>query len=195
MRTLLKMNQKEGFDCPSCAWPDPEKPSSLGEYCENGAKALADEATREQIGADFLARYSVEELSRFSDFEINRLGRLLQPLILRANSVHYEPISWEDACKLIADQLRQLDHPDEAIFYTSGRSSNEAAFLYGMFARAFGTNNMPDCSNMCHESSGKALSETLGIGKGSVVLEDLHEAYAQDSVHAVSTRAPAFIDE
>ena len=176
MRTLLKMNQKEGFDCPSCAWPDPEHPSSLGEYCENGAKALADEATQTQIGAEFFAKYSVEELSRLSDFEINRLGRLIQPLILRDNSIHYEPISWGEAYKLIADELRELDHPDEAIFYTSGRSSNEAAFLYGMFARAFGTNNMPDCSNMCHESSGKALSETLGIGKGSVVLEDLYGA-------------------
>ena len=176
MRTLLKMNQKEGFDCPSCAWPDPENPSSLGEYCENGAKALADEATRSHIGAEFFAKYSVEELSRFSDFEINRLGRLVQPLILRENSVHYEPVSWDDAYQFIADHLRELNSPNEAIFYTSGRSSNEAAFLYGMFARAFGTNNMPDCSNMCHESSGKALSETLGIGKGSVVLEDLHEA-------------------
>ena len=176
MRTLLKMNQKEGFDCPSCAWPDPESPSSLGEYCENGAKALADEATQTQIGAEFFAKFSVEELSRLSDFEINRLGRLIQPLILRENSIHYEPISWDEAYKLVADNLRQLDHPDQAIFYTSGRSSNEAAFLYGMFARAFGTNNMPDCSNMCHESSGKALSETLGIGKGSVVLEDLHGA-------------------
>ena len=176
MRTLLKMNQKEGFDCPSCAWPDPENPSSLGEYCENGAKALADEATRSHIGAEFFAKYSVEELSRFSDFEINSLGRLVQPLILRENSVHYEPVSWDDAYQFIADHLRELNSPNEAIFYTSGRSSNEAAFLYGMFARAFGTNNMPDCSNMCHESSGKALSETLGIGKGSVVLEDLHEA-------------------
>ena len=176
MRTLLKMNQKEGFDCPSCAWPDPDNPSTLGEYCENGAKALADEATRSHIGAEFFAKHSVEELSRFTDFEINRLGRLIQPLILREKSVHYEPVSWDDAYQLIAEHLRQLANPDETIFYTSGRSSNEAAFLYGMFARALGTNNMPDCSNMCHESSGKALSETLGIGKGSVVLEDMHEA-------------------
>ena len=174
MRTLLKMNQKEGFDCPSCAWPDPEKPSSLGEYCENGAKALADEATTSRADTRLFKKYSVEELSHFTDYELNKMGRLTEPLVLRSDSLHYEPISWQEAFELIAGQLRQLDHPDEAIFYTSGRSSNEAAFLYGMFVRAFGTNNMPDCSNMCHESSGKALSETLGIGKGSVVLEDLH---------------------
>ena len=176
MRTLLRMNQKEGFDCPSCAWPDPEDPSSLGEYCENGAKALADEATHAQIGTDFFAKYSVEDLSRLTDYELNKLGRLVEPMILRENSIHYDPVSWEDAYKLIAQHLHKLQQPDEAIFYTSGRSSNEAAFLYGLFARALGTNNMPDCSNMCHESSGVALSETLGIGKGSVVLEDLYEA-------------------
>ena len=176
MRTLLKMNQKEGFDCPSCAWPDPETPSSLGEYCENGAKALADEATTSRADAELFTKYSVEELSRFTDYELNRMGRLTEPLVLRSDSLYYEPISWHEAFELIAVQLRQLDHPDEAIFYTSGRSSNEAAFLYGMFVRAFGTNNMPDCSNMCHESSGKALAETLGIGKGSIVLEDLHGA-------------------
>ncbi len=176
MRTLFKMNQKEGFDCPSCAWPDPEKPSALGEYCENGAKALADEATTSRIEAEFFKKFSVEALSRFTDYELNQLGRLTEPLVLRADSIHYEPIKWEEAFELIADHLQGLENPDQAIFYTSGRSSNEAAFLYGMFARAFGTNNMPDCSNMCHESSGVALSETLGIGKGSVVLEDLYGA-------------------
>lgn len=175
-RALSKMNQKEGFDCPSCAWPDPEKPSRIGEFCENGAKALADEATTKHIGADFFRNHSVEELSQLTDYELNRFGRLVEPLVLRAESVHYEPISWQGAYELIADELRKLHSPDEAIFYTSGRSSNEAAFLYGMFARAFGTNNMPDCSNMCHESSGVALSETLGIGKGSIKLEDLYGA-------------------
>ncbi|MAU26856.1 MAG: hypothetical protein CMH48_02085 [Muricauda sp.] len=175
-RALSKMNQKEGFDCPSCAWPDPEKPSKIGEFCENGAKALADEATTKHIGADFFRNHSVEELSQLTDYELNRFGRLVEPLVLRAGSVHYEPISWQEAYGLIADELHKLDSPDEAIFYTSGRSSNEAAFLYGMFARALGTNNMPDCSNMCHESSGVALSETLGIGKGSVKLEDLYGA-------------------
>ncbi len=176
MPALLKMNQKDGFDCPSCAWPDPESPSPIAEYCENGAKALADEATTSHIGADFFREYSVEELSRFSDYEINAFGRLTEPVILRENSLHYEPVDWIEAYEIIAGHLKALDHPDEAIFYTSGRSSNEAAFLYGMFARALGTNNMPDCSNMCHESSGVALSETLGIGKGSVKLEDLYQA-------------------
>jgi molybdopterin-dependent oxidoreductase alpha subunit len=174
--TLLYMNQKEGFDCPSCAWPDPEKPSKIGEYCENGAKALADEATTSHIGADFFKKFSVEELSLRTDYELNALGRLTEPLVLKAGSMHYTPISWKEAFMLIADELHNLDSPNEAIFYTSGRSSNEAAFLYGLFARAFGTNNLPDCSNMCHESSGVALSETLGIGKGSVKLEDLYGA-------------------
>ncbi|WP_299529793.1 FdhF/YdeP family oxidoreductase [Ulvibacterium sp.] len=176
MRALLHMNQKEGFDCPSCAWPDPEKPSRIGEYCENGAKALADEATTQQINAEFFKKNSVEELSRLTDYELNKFGRLAEPLVLRPGNVHYEPITWKDAYALIAEKLHRLDSPDEAIFYTSGRSSNEAAFLYGMFARAVGTNNMPDCSNMCHESSGVALSETLGIGKGSVKLEDFYGA-------------------
>ncbi len=176
MSALLEMNQKDGFDCPSCAWPDPEKPSKLGEYCENGAKALADEATTTKANVDFFKKYSVEEIAQFTDYEINKFGRLVEPMVLTPNSLHYEPIAWHDAFELIAKELKKLDTPDEAIFYTSGRSSNEAAFLYGMFARAFGTNNMPDCSNMCHESSGVALSETLGIGKGSVKLEDLYEA-------------------
>ncbi|MDX1471600.1 MAG: FdhF/YdeP family oxidoreductase, partial [Flavobacteriaceae bacterium] len=176
VRTLFALNQKGGFDCPSCAWPDPEHPSKIGEYCENGAKAVADEATHSHIGKDFFGKHSVEELSQLSDYELNRFGRLIDPLILREGSIYYEPITWQEAYKEISDQLHSLNSPDEAIFYTSGRSSNEAAFLYGMFARAFGTNNMPDCSNMCHESSGVALSETLGMGKGSVKLEDFYEA-------------------
>ncbi|GMN11520.1 FdhF/YdeP family oxidoreductase [Croceitalea sp. MTPC9] len=176
MKALLEMNQKDGFDCPSCAWPDPEKPSKVAEYCENGAKALADEATSTKANATFFRKHSVEELSLLTDFELNKFGRLIEPLVLKPGSIHYQPISWQEAFKLIATELRKLDAPDEAIFYTSGRSSNEAAFLYGMFARALGTNNMPDCSNMCHESSGVALGETLGIGKGSIKLEDLYEA-------------------
>lgn len=176
MKALLEMNQEDGFRCPSCAWPVPENPSKIAEYCENGAKALADEATTDKIGADFFKKYSVEALSSLSDYELNKFGRLTEPLVLRPGKVHYEPISWEEAYQLIAGELKQLDQPDEAIFYTSGRSSNEAAFLYGMFARAFGTNNMPDCSNMCHESSGVALSKTLGIGKGSVKVDDLYGA-------------------
>jgi len=176
MRTLLHMNQNDGFECPSCAWPDPDSPSKIGEYCENGAKALADEATIHQIGSDFFKNHSVEELSQRSDYELNKFGRIVEPLLLKAGEVHYRPIAWQDAYELIAKELRKLSNPNEAIFYTSGRSSNEAAFLYGMFARAFGTNNMPDCSNMCHESSGVALTETLGIGKGSIKLEDIYKA-------------------
>ncbi len=176
MRALLDMNQESGFDCPSCAWPNPEDPSPVAEYCENGAKALADEATTEHIGGAFFKKNSVEGLSRLTDYELNKLGRLTEPLVLRPGSIYYEPIIWEDAYGLISEELHKLDSPNEAIFYTSGRSSNEAAYLYGMFARAFGTNNMPDCSNMCHESSGVALGDTLGIGKGSIKLEDLYEA-------------------
>ncbi|MEP2279406.1 FdhF/YdeP family oxidoreductase [Maribacter sp.] len=176
MRTLLSMNQKDGFDCPSCAWPDPEHPSPVAEYCENGAKALGDEATTDKIDASFFQKNSVEQLSQLTDFELNKFGRLVEPMVLKPGSVHYQPISWQAAFDLIATELKKMNNPDEAIFYTSGRSSNEAAFLYGMFARALGTNNLPDCSNMCHESSGVALGETLGIGKGSTTLEDLYEA-------------------
>jgi molybdopterin-dependent oxidoreductase alpha subunit len=176
LSTLSKMNQKEGFDCAGCAWPDPEKPSKIAEYCENGAKALAEEATYEKADEAFFKKHSVTEISQWSDFKIGKSGRLTMPMILKKDSLHYEPITWEAAFNLIADELQNLKNPDEAIFYTSGRSSNEAAFLYGLFSRAFGTNNMPDCSNMCHESSGVALSETLGIGKGSVTLEDFDKA-------------------
>ncbi len=176
LSTLSHMNQKDGFDCPGCAWPDPEKPSKLGEYCENGAKSLSEEATTKRVDKSFFATHSVEELSLWSDYNIGKSGRLTEPMVLKPGSVHYEPISWDESFELIAKKLQDLDSPDEAIFYTSGRSSNEAAFLYGLFSRAYGTNNMPDCSNMCHESSGVALGETLGIGKGSVKLEDFDEA-------------------
>ncbi|UZO82607.1 FdhF/YdeP family oxidoreductase [Aquimarina sp. ERC-38] len=175
---LAKMNQKEGFDCPGCAWPDPDKPSKVAEYCENGAKALAEEATNKKVDADFFAKHSVEEISQWTDYQIGKSGRITEPMVLHPGNIHYEPIAWDDAYNLIAAHLHQLQNPNEAIFYTSGRSSNEAAFLYGLFIRAFGTNNMPDCSNMCHESSGVALNETLGIGKGSVVLDDFEKAEA-----------------
>ncbi|WP_066222247.1 FdhF/YdeP family oxidoreductase [Formosa haliotis] len=176
LRTLSHMNQIDGFDCPGCAWPDPEKRSKLGEYCENGAKALAEEATNKEVNADFYARHSIEEISTWTDYKIGKSGRITQPMLLKPGAIYYEPISWEDAYDVIADHLHELENPNEAIFYTSGRSSNEAAFLYGLFARALGTNNMPDCSNMCHESSGVGLSETLGIGKGSVKLDDFDKA-------------------
>ncbi|MEM9936193.1 MAG: molybdopterin-dependent oxidoreductase, partial [Bacteroidota bacterium] len=177
LKLSLAINQKEGFDCPGCAWPDPDDDrSSLGEYCENGIKAIAEEATKKAITASFFAQHSLQELGKLSDFELGKLGRLTAPMVRKKEGTHYEPISWEGAYRLIAQKLQSLTSPNEAIFYTSGRTSNEAAYLYQLFVRDFGTNNLPDCSNMCHESSGVALSETLGIGKGSVSLEDLHEA-------------------
>jgi molybdopterin-dependent oxidoreductase alpha subunit len=170
----LKMNQKSGFDCPGCAWPDPDDDRSrMGEFCENGIKAIAEEATKKSLKADFFAKHSIQELSQLSDFELGKSGRLTEPMILRKGKVNYEAISWDEAFRLIADELNGLATPDEAIFYTSGRTSNEAAYLYQLLVRAYGTNNLPDCSNMCHESSGVALSETVGIGKGSVTLEDV----------------------
>ena len=170
---LAKMNQKNGFDCPGCAWPDPdEKRAFLAEYCENGAKAIAEEATKNRVSPVFFATHKVSELAKLSDYEIGKKGRITHPVYLKEGQDHYEEISWDVAFKLIGDELNALNSPDEAIFYTSGRTSNEAAFLYQLFVRQFGTNNLPDCSNMCHESSGSALSETLGIGKGSVTLDD-----------------------
>ncbi|MEV5551817.1 FdhF/YdeP family oxidoreductase [Streptomyces sp. NPDC052309] len=176
-RTLLTMNQVDGIDCPGCAWADPSPGHRhRNEYCENGAKHINDEATTRRITAEFFRRHSVTELGRRSDLWLNQQGRLTEPMVKRPDSDHYEPISWHDALGLLAGELKALDSPDEAVFYTSGRVSNEAAFVLQLFARAFGTNNLPDCSNMCHESSGFALHETLGTGKGTVSLEDLHHA-------------------
>ncbi|GAA0682077.1 FdhF/YdeP family oxidoreductase [Kitasatospora atroaurantiaca] len=175
--TLLNLNQAAGMDCPGCAWPEPGPDQRhRNEYCENGAKHINDEATSRRITADFFRQHSVSELGRRSDHWLNQQGRLTEPMVKRPGSDHYEPISWHDALGLLAEELGRLDSPDEALFYTSGRVSNEAAFLLQLFARAFGTNNLPDCSNMCHESSGAALNETLGIGKGSVSLQDIHHA-------------------
>ena len=177
IQLLSKLNQTKGFDCPGCAWPDPDdKRAFLAEYCENGAKAVAEEATKNKVSPLFFATHSLQELSELSDYEIGKSGRITHPMYLPEGKDNYEEISWKDAFKIIADQLNSLDSPDEAIFYTSGRTSNEAAFLYQLFVRQFGTNNLPDCSNMCHESSGVALSETLGIGKGSVTLDDFNHA-------------------
>lgn len=174
---LAKINQKEGFDCPGCAWPDPdEKRAFLAEYCENGAKAIAEEATKNRVSPMFFTTHSVQEMSEWSDYEIGKSGRITHPMILKEGATHYEEISWQDAFNLIGKELNALASPDEAIFYTSGRTSNEAAYLYQLFVRQFGTNNLPDCSNMCHESSGAGLSETLGIGKGSVTLDDFNHA-------------------
>jgi molybdopterin-dependent oxidoreductase alpha subunit len=175
-RTLLKVNQTDGFDCPSCAWPDPDRERKTAEFCENGAKAVASEATKARILPEFFARHSLSELLEQSDRWYEQQGRLLQPMWRPAGSDHYQPIEWDAAFELIARELNALASPNEAAFYTSGRASNEAAFLYGLFARQYGTNNLPDCSNLCHESSGAALNEAIGIGKATVKIEDF--AYA-----------------
>lgn len=172
-RALLGMNQMGGFDCPSCAWPDPEDERSRFEFCENGAKALATEITRKRVDPAFFLEHSVTDLASMSDFELNDAGRITHPMLLDADATHYREIEWEDAFRLIGDELGSCATPDEAAFYTSGRTSNEAAFLYQLFAREFGTNNLPDCSNMCHESSGAAMNQTLGVGKGTVSLEEI----------------------
>ena len=173
-RGLLKLNQQGGVDCQSCAWPDPDT-RSFNEYCENGAKALADEGTTKRIGREFFAEHSISELSEQTDFWLGNQGRLTEPLVLREDGEHYDPISWAEAFELIAEKLNSLASPDEAVFYTSGRTSNEAAFLYQLFVRQFGTNNLPDCSNMCHESTSVALSESIGLGKATIRLEDFEK--------------------
>ncbi len=176
MGASLKMNQKGGFDCSSCAWPDPDDDRSpIAEYCENGAKALAEEATTKKLTGEFFAQNSVAELAKLNDYEIGKKGRVAQPVYLPAGATHYQVISWEDAFKKIASKLNSLASPNEAAFYTSGRTSNEASFMYQLFVREYGTNNMPDCSNMCHESSGTALTEVIGIGKGTVTLNDFYK--------------------
>ena len=177
-RTLLRINQKGEFDCPGCAWPEPDGERSHFEFCEEGAKHVADEATTSRVTPEFFQQWSVQDLSAQSDQWLNQQGRLTHPMFRREGSDRYEAISWEDAFALIAGELNALASPDEAIFYTSGRTSNEAAFLYQLFVRQFGTNNLPDCSNMCHESSGTALVETIGVGKGTVTLEDFDLANA-----------------
>lgn len=176
-KALLSMNQFGGFDCSSCAWPDPDDDRSpIAEYCENGAKALAEEATTKRVTPEFFKKNSVYELSRLDDYRIGKMGRITDPVYLPEGATHYQPISWEDAFKKIARHFNALGSPDEAAFYTSGRTSNEASFVYQLFAKEYGTNNMPDCSNMCHETSGSGLRPTIGIGKGTVTLEDMHDA-------------------
>lgn len=175
-KALLDLNQTDGFDCPSCAWPDPDDHRAHAEFCENGAKAIASEATAHRIERSFFRKHSISDLLEKSDYWHDQQGRLTEPMILREGEDHYQPISWDDAFSLIASELNSLDHPDEAVFYTSGRTSNEAAFLYQLFARHFGTNNLPDCSNMCHESSGTAMKQSVGVGKGTVTLDDIHRA-------------------
>ncbi|MDT7562991.1 MAG: hypothetical protein QOG76_1615 [Pseudonocardiales bacterium] len=176
-RNLTRLNQVDGFDCMSCAWPDPDqKHRHKAEFCENGAKAVAWEGTRDRVGPEFFAAHSIAELAGQTEHWLEKQGRLTHPMVRRPGGTHYEPIEWADAFALIGHHLNGLISPDEALFYTSGRASNEAAFVYQLFARAYGTNNLPDCSNMCHESTGVGLSETIGIGKGSVSLRDVQEA-------------------
>ncbi|SNC76553.1 oxidoreductase alpha (molybdopterin) subunit [Hymenobacter gelipurpurascens] len=175
-RGLLNMNQKDGFDCSSCAWPDPDDHRSVAEFCENGAKATASDADDKAAGPEFFAKYSLAQLSQMTDRDQNNAGRLTHPMVKRPGDNHYSPIAWPEAFKIIADELNALDSPNEALFYTSGKVPNEPAFLFQLFAKQFGTNNLPDCSNMCHESSGAALSPTLGLGKGSVTLNDIYDA-------------------
>ncbi|GAA5151110.1 FdhF/YdeP family oxidoreductase [Amycolatopsis dongchuanensis] len=180
VRALRLLNQRQGFDCPGCAWPEPQQADGehrkLAEFCENGAKAVAEEATKRRVGPEFFAAHPVSELAGRTDYWLGQQGRLTHPMVLREGATHYEPISWDDAFALVASKLQALSSPNEAVFYTSGRTSNEAAFLYQLLVRSFGTNNLPDCSNMCHESSGAALTESTGIGKGSVSLADIHRA-------------------
>ncbi|MBB4219191.1 molybdopterin-dependent oxidoreductase alpha subunit [Rhizobium sp. BK212] len=176
-RTMLKANQPDGFDCPGCAWGDPEHGSSF-EFCENGVKAVAWEATEKRATPAFFADNTVSQLRRLTDYELELNGRLTHPMRYDAASDRYLPVVWGDAFAEIGAILKGLDHPDRAEFYTSGRASNEAAFLYQLFVRVYGTNNFPDCSNMCHEASGIAMRQAVGVGKGTVLLEDFEEADA-----------------
>ncbi|MDQ2867954.1 MAG: FdhF/YdeP family oxidoreductase [Verrucomicrobiota bacterium] len=172
----LKVNKKDGFDCQSCAWPSPDEHRNVFEFCESGVKALASEGTRKHIAPDFFRKHAIADLQQQSDYWLEQQGRLVHPMVKRESATHYEPIEWDEAFALLAQELNALPAPDAAVFYTSGRTSNEAAFLYQLFARQFGTNNLPDCSNMCHESSGAAMTESLGVGKGCVTLEDFEKS-------------------
>jgi molybdopterin-dependent oxidoreductase alpha subunit len=181
LRVMLDVNQRDGFDCPGCAWPDPTGDDGRAhratfEFCENGARAIAHEADARRADAAFFAAHAVDELRSRSDHWLEQQGRLVHPMVRRPGASHYEPIAWDDAFAMIGRTLKSLDSPDDAVFYTSGRASNEAAFLYQLFVRSLGTNNLPDCSNMCHESSGRGLGSTLGVGKGTVQLADFARA-------------------
>ena len=172
---LPRLNQQTGFDCPACAWPDQHGDRKF-EFCENGAKAVAEEATKRVVTPEFFGRHSIADLAARPEYWLSQQGRLTHPMVVRAGDDRYRPIGWDDAYRLITEHLQALGSPNEAVFYTSGRTSNEAAFLYQLMVRSFGTNNLPDCSNMCHESSGAALIESIGVGKGSVSVADVEAA-------------------
>jgi molybdopterin-dependent oxidoreductase alpha subunit len=189
-RALLSMNQPGGFKCPSCAFPDATCTKKL-EFCENGAKALAHEATKFRVTRDFFAQHSVTDLMAQSDYWLEMQGRLTEPMRYDAATDHYVPVSWDEAFALIGRHLRALDDPNEAEFYTSGRTANETAFLYSIFVREYGTNNFPDCSNMCHEPTSRGLPHSIGVGKGTVVLDDFEHAEAIFLIgHNAGTNAP-----
>ncbi len=175
LRSWLEVNKKGGFDCQSCAWPSPDEGRKIFEFCENGVKAVADEGTRHSIAGDFFGKYSIADLQAKSDLWMGQQGRLTTPMVKRPGGTHYEECTWDEAFRLMGDALNALPSPDAAAFYTSGRTNNEAAFLYQLFVRQYGTNNLPDCSNMCHEASGAALNESIGIGKGCVTLDDFQK--------------------
>ncbi|HEX2203925.1 MAG TPA: FdhF/YdeP family oxidoreductase [Longimicrobium sp.] len=177
-KALRVMNQEGGFDCPGCAWPEPRDGRSHFEFCENGAKAVAAEATSKKADPAFFARHTVDDLLAQSDFWLEQQGRITHPMIRREGSDRFEPLSWDEAVERAASALRGLESPHQAVFYTSGRTSNEAAFLYQLFVRMYGTNNLPDCANLCHESSGVGLKRTVGAGKGTVQLDDFEKADA-----------------
>ncbi|ADH90808.1 oxidoreductase alpha (molybdopterin) subunit [Ancylobacter novellus DSM 506] len=177
MALLARMNQPGGFDCPGCGWADPKHTSPF-EYCENGGKAVAWEATAKRCTPEFFAAHKVSELETWSDYDLEMVGRLTHPMRYDAGTDTYQPVSWDDAFTLVGRHLNALPNPDMADFYTSGRASNEAAFLYQLFAREYGTNNFPDCSNMCHEATSVGLPQSLGVGKGTVLLDDFEKADA-----------------
>ncbi|MBG6058483.1 formate dehydrogenase major subunit [Cryobacterium sp. MP_M5] len=174
-RALLRLNQRDGTDCPGCAWPESQGHRKTAEFCENGAKAVAEESTLRTVTPAFWAEHSIEELATKTEYWLGNQGRITHPVVIRPGDTHYSQITWNDAFELIGEKIRATT-PDRTVFYTSGRTANESAFLYQLFARSIGTNNLPDCSNMCHESSGSALNPTIGIGKGTVSLEDIHQA-------------------
>jgi len=176
VRSMLRVNQHDGFDCPGCAWPESiTGRRSPAEFCENGAKAIAEESTTRTVGAGFWAEHPIAELEGKTEYWLGSQGRIAEPVVIRPGDTHYSPISWTDAFALIGEHINATT-PDKCVFYTSGRTANETAFMYQLFARSLGTNNLPDCSNMCHESSGSALNPTIGIGKGTVSLEDIHHS-------------------